>query len=661
MDGAPQILTLPPELLERVIILLSQDNTLGPHSISALSKTSKHFYNVIYHPVAKRTDNYLWRGIFLQSFDDPRSALNRCSQAFDEEEDKFDWEEEYKARIFTSRVLMSSSDADSSLTYKLLRTIERILDTSLPFPLGTTITITLTYSSSSSANPISTTTSSPSQMDWSKYPAFPPLVLLLASKPSHIKATYKRTSDDDYTEYPLLGPYRQSNDTIAFDSDHEEKGFHHIFESVNCQWVEKLLGAKGYPLRLTRRIIGDSNLFPSHFALRSSPYDQSTKGDWNQSKEGKSFFKLVTFTGFLPIPKPVLYEADLAAARDGTKDNIDGNENLFGTSTQWGFVDFEDLDMEGNEYTNTDEAEEVEGRGHTLNVSGGRDPNGMAGGSSMNIVTGDITQDIGADMGPNSRNGSNLPYQYEPIPINPLHEPSLDEDTGSYTSAPTSSKTPPFPTREAQFTSARKWARRVVYDLRSLTRESGYGPFMSLKVPNSDGGTDVSWNDVETDGEVDGDDDFDTLLPFTQLLAPHHHNPSHPSSFSQDAYDVDPCSPNSVSPQLKPNWTWLAAARIVVEANLQDMLIHGNRDPNLLPPNEGGGSQNGSNRVLEQVGEALRRLEGLRMGGAPNYWRFWKGGDERMRKGEEVAEEDWDWDWAGVTGVWRSVRLLEMG
>lgn len=678
------IFTLPPELLEQVIILLSQDSTSGSHSISALSKTSKHFYYVIYHPAAPRTDHHLWREIFLKSFDDARSALNRHSQVFhsgdeeETEEEEFDWEEEYKARILSSRVLMSSSpsDADSSLTLKSLRTIERILETSLPFPLGTTITITFGNNQTSSSNSNSDSTTPPSQINWSEYPAFPPLVLLLASKPSHIKATYRRPSEDD-EDHPLLGPYREGDGTASFDLEHGENGFHHVFESENCLWVEKQLGTNGYPLRLTRRIMGDSNIFP-HLVFR--PSDLDAKGDWDRSEEGRIFCKLVAFTGFLPIPKPASYDADLAAVTSEREDDSGGSGNLPETTTQQGASAFftfpEDDDMVDPEYADADGAG---GRESSLSASDAQVPDEMDDGDSSAhdatvviapALDDGVTRDLDADMNPADRDDSDLPHQYEPIPINPPHEPSTDDDdndddTESHTppSPPPASTSPiRFPTREEQFTSARKWARRVVYDLKCLVRDRGYGPFMSLKVPNSNEGPKVGRNDVEADEDEDedGDDDFDALIPFVHLLGPHllgHHDLPNPSPSSQEDYDIDPCSPNSISTQLKPDWTWLAAARIVVEANLQDMLFRSNVNPNLQPPDEGGDAQNGLNQVLEQAGEALRRMEGLRMGGAPNYWNLWKGKDEGKGKSKELTEESWDWDWAGVTGIWRSVCL----
>ena len=112
-------------------------------------------------------------------------------------------------------------------------------------------------------------------------------------------------------------------------------------------------------------------------------------------------FSLRPSPGFLPIPKPESYNTDLAAGGDETKGGIIRSGNMFGTTTQRGFVDLEDLDMENNENENTGEAEhKAEGRGreHALSASDAQELDGMAGGSSMRVVTGDVTQDINVDM-----------------------------------------------------------------------------------------------------------------------------------------------------------------------------------------------------------------------------------------------------------------------
>ena len=109
----------------------------------------------------------------------------------------------------------------------------------------------------------------------------------------------------------------------------------------------------------------------------------------------------MTFTGFLPIPKPESYDADLATGGGRTKGGIVRNGNMFGTTTQRKFVDLEDLDMKNNENANTGEAEHnVEGRGREQapSTSDAQELDRMAGGSSMRVATGDVTQNISVDM-----------------------------------------------------------------------------------------------------------------------------------------------------------------------------------------------------------------------------------------------------------------------
>jgi hypothetical protein len=243
----------------------------------------------------------------------------------------------------------------------------------------------------------------------------------------------------------------------------------------------------------------------------------------------------------------------------------------------------------------------------------------------------------------------------------------------------TPSPTPPtHPSAGEQFASARRRARRVVYDLRFLRPERQFGPFIfnrkadterssgssrgslgsrSRDVNYSDeDDTDSTYSDTESNSDSGEDDPGDDLLfPLVNLInmLPNTDAAPEPTPTGDD----QPFSPHS----LKPDWAWLAGARIIVEANLRDML---RRAPNINPDTDGAESDR---RVLEEVGNALRRMEGLRMGGAPGFWRDWgvtdgsadtDAGDEvddkRKSKDQENGEgKEQGWDWAGVEGTWR--------
>jgi hypothetical protein len=162
-------------------------------------------------------------------------------------------------------------------------------------------------------------------------------------------------------------------------------------------------------------------------------------------------------------------------------------------------------------------------------------------------------------------------------------------------------------------------------------------------------GTDSdSDSNTENDAESSPNDDHE-LFPLINLIT------------SQDT-DPAPAGTRLPSPDtLVPDWTWLAGARIIVEANLRDML---RRSSTVDTGPEGAESG------MEDVANALRRMEGLRMGGAPGFWddgwKVWdkapgyadskvdekgKGKAEEMHEYEEEVEQGWDW--AGAAGTWR--------
>jgi hypothetical protein len=97
---ASSITHLPAEFIEAVLILSAASD--NPRSIAALSQTSRFFYDLIY----RCPDQYLWREIFLTTFDDPRPALNHLSiisnghPRFDIH--NFDWTREYAYRIYAA-------------------------------------------------------------------------------------------------------------------------------------------------------------------------------------------------------------------------------------------------------------------------------------------------------------------------------------------------------------------------------------------------------------------------------------------------------------------------------------------------------------------------------------------------------------------------------
>jgi hypothetical protein len=72
---AQTILTLPPELIEKILIICAADS--HPSSIAKLAYTCTHFHRLIY----QSDDIHLWREVFLATFDDPRLISHTWNRA----------------------------------------------------------------------------------------------------------------------------------------------------------------------------------------------------------------------------------------------------------------------------------------------------------------------------------------------------------------------------------------------------------------------------------------------------------------------------------------------------------------------------------------------------------------------------------------------------
>jgi len=490
------------------------------------------------------------------------------------EQPAFDWEEEFKSRMRAAQVVHRSNQrprttksalnrpATRSITAQIsrkraseiqimLRTLLWVLTTCLPFPPTTTIAFGPIPNSDPGTPP--------------KYPAFPPLVLLLSS-------TFCTASNKGH--------------------------FLRVFESASLRWLEDVL-SHGFPRVLTRRLLADPSLLEverggddiaDEGKLFEAPVEQESK-EWGKSEEAKMFYKLVAHTGFIPVG--VSAQGVEASQKSAVVDDDDD----------------------------------------------------------------DISEDADMYFTPNNSppSGSDGPLpQITPLTTQP-------QDTSA----------------DAQFASARRMARRIVYDLRFLKPEKMFGPFMpqptaekmdgregsSRKTRKSQADDDNESDDPDyvfagTDSDSDSNTENDAessanehygLFPLINLITP------------QDP-DPVPAGTRLPSPDtLVPDWTWLAGARIIVEANLRDML---KRSSTVDTGSEG------AEAGMEDVANALRKMEGLRMGGAPGFWDdgwlVWdkapgyadskvdekgKGKAEEMYEGEEEAEQGWDW--AGAAGTWR--------
>ena len=67
-DELPEckVVILPVEIIEDILVILADIES--PYSISSLAQTCRHFRQLVYDPL----DKFLWRRVFLTTFDDPR-------------------------------------------------------------------------------------------------------------------------------------------------------------------------------------------------------------------------------------------------------------------------------------------------------------------------------------------------------------------------------------------------------------------------------------------------------------------------------------------------------------------------------------------------------------------------------------------------------------
>jgi len=159
--------------------------------------------------------------------------------------------------------------------------------------------------------------------------------------------------------------------------------------------------------------------------------------------------------------------------------------------------------------------------------------------------------------------------------------------------------------------------------------------------------------DDNPNDEYDGDDDDPDILDLLPLMD------TNGIDFSDDQIHETFVFPSPH--RLVPDYAFLASARLLIESNLREMLREYVFDNT-------GRVGTSSSKVVEAFG----CLELVRMGGAPEFWtRGWsdeemegenqdgvKGGGKSIRDKGKGKARDTDgevegWDWAGVTGEWR--------
>lgn len=622
------IQSFPAELVELTLIFAAASG--NPDAISALAQTCHAFRVLVY----QSADQHLWREIFLTTFDDPRVIRNSSctapivgaeasassSRKADEEfQNSFDWGAEYRLRIWTARFISSRveleahtkddgnstssafSVEDTSRNIRALEALITTMQTALPCPP----TIVFSFLSNKSATTTPLTPGNLGLIDAQElllqpsYPIFPPIPPGQSSKhPQRKNAT--------------------SNDGSGWS------------DSLNVAWFDKVLSC-GLPKTLSRRLAG------TRWPLGNIPYWRENDDD---AKELQALGRIVCYIGFVPVPRKLAGSSSSNEARQ---------------STASAAATLSPLVQEGNDGDMTPGVENGEDQSN-------QDPLNMMNEFASNILSASSTPST--------------------------HDMSV----------------------AAQHRRARRLGRMRVYNMRYLSRARHWGPYLPAEgVPMSpkrraanevedellepilalfasarrtdvdnnedeDGDHEDTGIEIEIENE-DGEEENGGGVSSGQyhlhiVAGDNDHEGSHDSDSEEDITvdrGEEPAAeePKSLSPptsaQLRPDWAYLAAVRVVVEANLRDAL---KRD--------------------ELAG--LVNLEGLRQGSAPrepsdwavrtldkNYFAedagkgkgkakvevpiagSYKGADQNNhRHGEVEADDEVEgWDWAGVTGVWR--------
>ncbi|KAJ7919037.1 hypothetical protein B0H13DRAFT_1606487 [Mycena leptocephala] len=201
------------------------------------------------------------------------------------------------------------------------------------------------------------------------------------------------------------------------------------------------------------------------------------------------------------------------------------------------------------------------------------------------------------------------------------------------------------PTVEYQHTTARAVARSRVYNTKYLMPERCWGPFQPLDPSQPHV---YAWRNRLSRFTPPESDSQDADIALRSASSSRRYHGFHPSS---------------IAPHLVvPDYTFLAAARYIMEAN--------------MPPLQHAGSASKQAAAdvgleLSEVVDAMQSLELARMGGAPGFWDIWRPekpedddddnetpapADNDKGKGKATDSNEFEgWDWAGVEGEWRRV------
>jgi hypothetical protein len=588
----PSLHSLPLELIEEIIVTTT---FLGDTRAAAtLSRTCCSFRALVYHQFSK----HLWREMFLVVFDNPFLARDvrthgrapllyfnpgKGKSRSCPSEDVFPWEDEYKRRIWTESFILrraqppqNSSDVE---VYTALQTLLRVISTAPPLP----------------RDELECMESLPSHRP-RPHPICPPLFIA-----AHIHPTV------------VLG-------------------------SRNTTWLARIL-AHGLPRALIARL---------------SVYDNGEVDAQKRPVKWDGLLaKLVAQIGLMtPLGTRLSAEKQPIPPLASSMSNPDNNgegvtadvTDIAGPPVEEGF-ESEDDDGDEDDGDEDDEDDDPVAQGDLRS----QEPHDMPVDPSSESSSDD------SDFQPGSESTSESDDEG-------MSEIDGDEVFGSIATQATLS-----------LHGVRRLARIRVYNMAYLHSSRAYGPFLPVGSPrpmynkayvhqSRAGGTFLPANNrpsrpscstgffadgEEEDQEADGGSSSTGIPPVppipdsTFFLSPFFDpendyddegfSPGQGSDEDEDAFSSRPSS--VPGDQLSFDWSWISAARLVIELNLRDLLMTRHRD----------------------ILRALLSLEGLRPCTAPGFpLAAVEGEGPGCGNGRQYRDGE-GWDWAGVEGQWRSV------
>ena len=300
------LLTLPSELIEAVLV-----SSCSPRTVSSVTQTCRTLHTLVY----ASPDSHLWRELFLTTWDDPRPALEHRALV-DPRIDPatWDWGTEYRRRVSADRWLSAwrrniccaddeaEKDADTEWCTTTLSALSAVLDTLLtlrPFPAMPPIALTvLTPATAISSFPAGNIGSgvgdrSESMTSARNAPPLPPLLIVLASGIS----AFEESRSSMRVGRMVYGPH--ASHALG---DKAAKRTRIPTPSLPPQLVRTLLashavGVRGLPA----------------YAPFLSGTDQ-----WGGDALGDVFHRVICITGFVPIPPPLASTSTLTACTSAT-------------------------------------------------------------------------------------------------------------------------------------------------------------------------------------------------------------------------------------------------------------------------------------------------------------------------------------------------------